>query len=364
MRNKIMIVLFCGALLLGIVGSFLCPDKYYSENEKRTLAQRPTFTISRFLSGKYESELETYLSDQFPARDSWITVKTLTELALGKREGGQVYFAGDGYLIDCFDGYDAEQCKANVAVLKELAETLQEQYDIPMQVMLVPTATEILSDKLPAFAPHAGQLEIIEYAKQQGLAVIDVTEELSAHKEEYIYYKTDHHYTSLGAYYCYRVWKESKGQIPEDLSAWNSEVLCNDFHGTTYAKVNYPFAPYDTMIAYYKQENHRVDYNNGNYITDSIYERKYLEGKDQYAVFFNSNQATTVVSGEGSGKLLILKDSYANSFAQFVIDEYEETHMLDLRFYTGSVEDYVKEHGITEVLVLYNIPNFVTTVLN
>lgn len=151
---------------------------------------------------------------------------------------------------------------------------------------------------------------------------------------------------------------QTQGKKAEPLSAWKSENLCDNFRGTTYNKVNYPFAPYDTITAYYKTLVHTVNYNSGNYVTDSIYERKYLNGKDQYATFLNSNQSTTVVNGNGNGKLLILKDSYANCFSQFVIDDYAETHLIDLRFFNDSIEDYIQENGITQVLVLYNIPNF------
>lgn len=227
-----------------------------------------------------------------------------------------------------------------------------------MKVMLVPTASEVLSDKLPAFAPNAEQHSVIEYAKKQGLDVVDVTEALSEHEDEYIYYKTDHHWTSLGAYYAYAEWVRSKGGTPEPLSDWTKRVLCEDFRGTTYSKVNYPFAPYDTIDAYYRQENHAVDYNNGDYVTDSIYEEKFLDGSDKYAVFFNSNQSTTKITGNGDGKLLILKDSYANTFGQFVVDDYAETHLIDMRFFKGKVSEYIAQNGITEVLVLYNIPNF------
>lgn len=97
---------------------------------------------------------------------------------------------------------------------------------------------------------------------------------------------------------------------------------------------------------------------NGYYSSDSIYERKYLDGTDQYATFLNSNQALTVIEGRGQGKLIIIKDSYANCFTQFCIDDYEETHLIDLRYYSGSVQEYINENGGTEVLVLNNIPNF------
>ena len=229
---------------------------------------------------------------------------------------------------------------------------------IPMQVMLVPTAAQILSDKLPAYAPNLDQKALMDFAKTQGLDTVNVFDILSEHKDGYIYYKTDHHFTSLGAYYCYAAWMQAQGKTALPLSAWQSQSLCDNFRGTTYNKVNYPFAPYDTITAYYKTLTHTVNYNGGNYVTDCIYERKYLSGKDQYATFLNSNQSTTVVSGNGEGKLLILKDSYANCFSQFVIDDYAETHLIDLRFFKDSVTDYIEENGITQVLVLYNIPNF------
>ena len=353
MRNQITISVFCALILAGTVSGIVVPDKTYSANEKRKLTQKPEISVTNLISGKFGDDLESYLADQFPARDSWVTAKTFAELVSGKRESGGVYFAKDGYLIDRFVSYKAKQLKANVAALKALSDKL----DIPVKVMLVPTAAQILSDKLPTFAPNLDQKKLLDYAKSQGLDVVDVVDELSAHSDEYIYYKTDHHFTSLGAYYCYAAWKAAKGESAEPITAWKSEILCDNFRGTTYAKVNYPLAPFDTITAYYKAD-HSVIYNGGAYVSDSIYERKYLDGSDQYAAFLNSNQAQTVIQGSGEGKLLIIKDSYANTFAQFVVDEYTEVHLIDPRFYRGSVSDYVAENGIDEVLTIYNIPNF------
>lgn len=356
MRNKIITMLFCLLLVAGIVSSILVPDCYYSENEKRTLKQFPEITLADIYSGKFGEELEKYLADQFPGRDSWVAVKTLAERLSGKTEIGGVYYGEDGYLIDTNTSYSVKQAAVNINALKKLQNALK----IPFRVMLVPTASEILSDKLPLFAPTMEQSAILAYAQEQELNIVDVTDVLKARSGEYIFYKTDHHWTSLGAYYAYVVWMQEKGQAVPLLSDWTKETLCDSFRGTTYAKINDPFASFDTIDAYYKKTAHRVDYNNGNYVTDSIYERKFLEGSDQYATFLNSNQATTVVLGDGSGKLLIIKDSYANCFAQFVVDDYEETHLIDLRFFRGDIREYVAENEITEVLVLYNIPNFIS----
>ena len=357
MRNKIITSVFCLLLGAGVLSGFLVPDKYYSESEKRTLTQKNAISITDFPSGKKGTEIETYLADQFPLRDGWIIVKTLAERLSGKPEISDVYFGKEGYLIDAFTGYDQKQFSANINALVKLSDSLKTA-GIPMQVMLIPTAAQILSDKLPAYAPNLDQKALLDFTGAQGLDTVNVFDILSEHKNEYIYYKTDHHFTSLGAYYCYAAWMQAQGKTAQPLSAWQSQSLCDNFRGTTYNKVNYPFAPYDTITAYYKTLTHTVSYNGGSYVTDSIYERKYLSGKDQYAAFLNSNQSTTVVSGSGEGKLLILKDSYANCFSQFVIDDYAETHFIDLRFYKDSVTDYIEENGITQVLVLYNIPNF------
>ncbi len=357
MRNRVLSIYFCVMLLVGLILHLAVSDKYYSESEKRTLTQFPKFTAKSFVAGEYSDKLEKYLADQFPGRDGWITVKTLAELGIGMRECNNVYFGKNGYLISNFDEYDRAQFEKNVSMLEKFTADMEKK-GIEVRTMLVPTAVEILDDKLPKYATHASQKELLDYVKDRAVDVVDVSDILSQHKDEYIYYKTDHHYTSLGAYYCYSKWKQAKGESAQPLWMWDKEVLSESFRGTNYSKVNYPFAPYDIIMACYKNNEHMVDYNDGNYVTDSIYERKFLDGKDKYAVFFNSNQATTVAYGEGDGRLLIIKDSYANCFAQFVVDEYEQTHLLDMRFYKKSVSKYIEENGISEVLVLYNIPNF------
>lgn len=327
MRNKVISILFCVMLAAGIGASAILADKYYSESEKRTLKQFPSLTAEEIFDGKLGDEIEQYLAEQFPARDGWVTVKTLAELASGKREIGGVFFADDGYLIEAHKSLPSKQAKTNIAALKMLSDSLAKS-NIEMRVILAPTASQILSEKLPPFAPNANQSAVIEYARTQGLNVVDVTGALSGHKDEYIFYKTDHHWTSLGAYYAYAEWRRAKGETPEPIDA------------------------------YFKREKHEVNYNNGEYVTDSIFEEKFLNGSDRYAVFFNSNQAVTKINGSGSGKILIIKDSYANCFGQFVVDDYAETHLIDLRFFTGKVTDYIRENGIAEVLALYNIPNF------
>ena len=355
MRNKIITSFFCLLLAVSALVGLLMPDRYYSEREKRTLTQKPKFTVANFISGEFSDELEKYLTDQVPLRDGWVTMKTYMELAIGKRESVGVYICKDKYLMDKFTSYSKKQLVANAAALVDLQEKLAAE-GISMNTILVPMAAQVLTDKLPAYAPVADYAAILQVLTDAGVDTTDVLSALVAHSSENIYYRTDHHWTSLGAYYAYCAWRGIEPNVDE----WTQEVLCDDFYGTTWNKVPLPTVPAEEITAWYKHINRSVSYNNGQYETDSIYERKYLSGSDQYAVFLNSNQAQTVIEGSGkSGKLLLIKDSYGNTFSQFPVEDYAEVHVLDLRFFKGDVTEYAKENGITDTLVLYGTQSFV-----
>ena len=257
--------------------------------------------------------------------------------------------------MDKFTSYSKKRLTTNAAVLADLQEKLAAE-GVSMNTILVPMAAQVLTDKLPAYAPVADYAAILQVLTDAGDDTTDVLSALAAHSSENIYYRTDHHWTSLGAYYAYCAWRG----IEPTAGEWTQEVLCNDFYGTTWNKVPLPSIPAEEITAWYKHINRSVSYNNGQYETDSIYERKYLSGSDQYAVFLNSNQAQTVIEGSGkSGKFLLIKDSYGNTSSQFPVENYAEVHVLDLRFFKGDVVEYAKENSITDTLVLYGTQNFV-----
>lgn len=257
--------------------------------------------------------------------------------------------------MDKFTSYSKKQLAANAAALADLQEKLAAE-GVSMNTILVPMAAQVLTDKLPAYAPVTDYTAILQVLTDAGVDTTDVLSALAAHSGENIYYRTDHHWTSLGAYYAYCAWRGIEPNVDE----WTQEILCDNFHGTTWNKVPLPSVPAEEITAWHKHINRSVSYNNGQYETDSIYERKYLSGSDQYAVFLNSNQAQAVIEGSGkSGKLLLIKDSYGNTFSQFPVEDYAEVHVLDLRFFKGDVAEYAKENGITDTLVLYGTQNFV-----
>ena len=167
MRNKTITSFFCLLLAVSALIGLLMPDRYYSEREKRTLTQKPKFTVADFISGEFSGELEKYLTDQVPLRDGWVTMKTYMELAIGKRESVGVYICKDKYLMDKFTSYSKKQLVANAAALVDLQEKLAAE-GISMNTILVPMAAQVLTDKLPAYAPVADYAAILQVLTDAG----------------------------------------------------------------------------------------------------------------------------------------------------------------------------------------------------
>lgn len=365
-KYQIMTIATMGVLLYGLTfTSILTPEKEYSDNENRALATMPAFSWDSFLEGKFGSDYETYITDQFVGRDAWITATSYLDLSLGRREINGVYFCSDDYLVETHKNseIDKEQAKVNA---ERLAEFLNRYKEIlgedRVKAMLVPTAGEILADKLPPFAgtfDQAGYLTEIE--EMAGTSSINLLETLTSKKDKYLFYRTDHHWTALGAYHAYVKWAEEVGFTPWKLDEFRSEVVSDDFLGTLYSKVNVVTKPDEITLYYPKNETaYSLEYDLQTQ-SDTLYEMSHLDTKDKYAVYLDGNHGIVNIGTKNRNgrKLLLIKDSYAHCFVPFAVNHYEETVMVDFRYYRGSVAELIKSEGITDVLVMYNIPNFV-----
>lgn len=361
-KPKITVIIFT-VLLAGLsILNLAAPTRESSENENRPLQQMPEFSAEALFNGKFTADFDVFVTDQFVFRDRWVGMKTLTEIALGRKSSNGVYFADDHYLIEMFDTVDSERYARNIEIVGEFTNRVQDGLGVPVYTMLVPTASMVLADKLPRNAPEVDQRALFMQAERNIPGFIDVSVPLGSHSGEYIYCMTDHHWTSLGAYYAYREWRTRIGEEAVPLDGFEQTVLSDSFYGTTYSKASLYNTPADTITAFQPKglDNITVDYNNGEWIADSIYEPSFLESKDKYAVFLNANQPIIrIESGAGNGRhLLIVKDSYANAFVQMLLEDYERITILDLRYYKLSAYDYIPENGVTEALVLYNVKGF------
>ena len=364
------------AILAGLsVSNWLMPEKDFSESENRSLQTLPEFSLERLFSGKYTSQFETYTTDQFIGRDYWVSLKTSADRAALKQDSGHtkenpgVYFADDGYLIEVYteQDVDQDQFELNTGRLKEFLEYAQDSLGAGhASAMIVPTAGEVLRDKLPPFAPSADQeamLDQLEKALPQG-SFVNLLPTLSQYKEQGVFYRTDHHWTTYGAFLGYQDWAKAMGLTPLSQDDYEIKTVTEEFYGTTYSKANDLDAKPDHMEAYLPkaQEALTLSIDSGREVTeqDSLYMDSFLEKKDKYSYFLGGNNPIlTIRTQAGTGrKLLIVKDSYAHCFAPFLTSHFDEITLVDLRYFRQGMKGYLTENGFTDVLVLYNLQGF------
>jgi len=248
-----------------------------------------------------------------------------------------------------------------VSQLKKLVEKFP-----TTEVMLVPTADNILSEKLPDFAPYYDDRILINrVAEEIGEGhMINVYDTLKEHEDEAIYYRTDHHWTSLGAMYAYEIWADGRIVYPIKYRPEDMVTVAEDFQGTLQSKLNMPVEG-DEIKVFAQIEERPVsityDYMKE---TNSFYEESYLDKKNKYGYFLDDNHGLVEIETNiNNGKeLFIIKDSYANTFIPLIAHHYSKVYVLDLRYFNGPLFPFIEQYdkGKMEVLVLYNCAHFVS----
>ena len=361
------VLLFFGILIgLGCVTTF-SEKESFSENQNKALASFPKFSGKRLFNGSFTSGLETYVSDHFAWHDEWITAQTYSELALGKKERNNVYFMKNGGLAEKISEPDMTVVGKSISGIQQFAS----DNGIMPYIMIVPTQAEIYSDMLPTDAPNPDQAAFINnvYSQLDGYAVpIDVYSVLSANRDDYIYYRTDHHWTTRGAFLGYTAAAKKMGIYPLSEDFYDVEHASDKFRGTFYSKVLYNGIKPDTIDIWHLSENETQPeveiystFGEEPTIHDGMYFREYLDVKDKYSTFFGTNQPMiTIRTGHEGGKLLMFKDSYAHCFAPFITEHYSEITMVDLRYIQISYKELIDVSDYDQVLFLYNASTFMS----
>ncbi len=355
-------VLFLAVVVLLAALSLIAKDRAFSDAENRTLAQRPTLTLAGLADGSFFSGYSSYLADQFFGRDAWISLDTLgTRLTLNHQVNG-IYIGRDGYLFSDPDQPDEERLADKLEAVNAFAKRHD---DINIMFLVAPGSSSILTEKLPAHAPIRNQIPDIQDIQRQldsRIQVLDVSNALLEHRGEEIYYRTDHHWTSLGAYYAYT---SAVGRLSQGMSQPSFSVLtvADDFEGTLASQSGVHRAK-DSIDVYLPQTDtaYYVYYPDSQTRVTSLFVSSALEEKDKYTVFFGGNHPvveihTTVDNGHN---LLVFKDSYANSFIQFLTTYYDNIILVDPRYYYDSLSTLLTANGITDVLFLYSGDTFMT----
>lgn len=360
----LIVVVFC--LLQALI-----PDREYSETENRNLQTRPSIGLTQILSGRYSSDMETYAADQFPFRTAWIQIKGLSDRILGKTKSNNIFLSKKGYLIEDFTPAAPENYAAMTASLKHFAK---KEKKLAQYMMIIPTAVNIYQELLPGLADAGDQNAFLDQLKSDaddlGISFIDVRYAFREAEDIQLYYKTDHHWTTDGAYLAYQQFAKAAG-LEDTQAADDSEkavsykrvVAADDFCGTMAASSGFRMWEKDE-ICIYLPENSHVQYS-VNYVSEaktsaSFYETEQLDVRDKYSVFMGGNHPLVKINTTAdTGKvLLVLKDSYANCFVPFLTEHYDKILVVDPRYYYDDLEALISTEKITDVLYLYNANGF------
>ena len=358
-QEKLVGIIFILTLFLFLIINVIVPDREKSVQENRMLATKPKFRLSSLISGDYDEKFEAYMDDQFVGRDMWRKLKVAVDRIGGSRLENGVYIGTNGQLLEQIEVADENHLAANIKAIKSFSES---QSKIPVRMMLVPDAANVLNHSLPALAKPEDQTQMFSMVRKDlgdSVEWIDVSTELNKHKTEKIYYKTDHHWTTLGAFYAFQAAAPSLG-IDGDLSGkYVSYTVSDSFNGMLASKSGVNFGEKERIDIYVPTEEDTdliVDYVDEGKRSTSLYDSSKLKEKDQYTVFLGGNSSLLDIRtvSTSTKRLLLVKDSFANSFIPFLTPYYREIVVVDPRYYSGTINDLMDSYRISEVLFLYS----------
>ena len=358
-QEKLVGIIFILTLFLFLIINIIVPNKEKSVQENRMLATKPKFRLSSLISGDYDEKFEAYMDDQFVGRDMWRKLKVTVDRIGGSRLENGVYIGTNGQLLEQIEVADENHLAANIKAIKSFSES---QSKIPVRMMLVPDAANVLNHSLPSLAKPEDQTQMFSMVRKDlgdSVEWIDVSTELNKHKTEKIYYKTDHHWTTLGAFYAFQAAAPSLG-IEGDLSGkYVSYAVSDSFNGMLASKSGVNLGEKEQIDIYVPTEEDTdliVDYVDEGKRSTSLYDSSKLKEKDQYTVFLGGNSSLLDIRtvSTSTKRLLLVKDSFANSFIPFLTSYYREILVVDPRYYSGTINDLMDSYRISEVLFLYS----------
>ncbi len=355
-------IYFIVTIFIFSVGGILfkaLPQKDFSENENRYLSTFPKLSLEDYMSGDFQEDIEAATADQFICRDFWTGMATNLRKAIGLRDSGDTYIGENGYYFAKTLNSDIKTAryKRNIGFV-----SIFMQDAVNSKFMLVPSPATVLHDELPDYAQiyDSDLMYMMAEISAGDGNFIDVRKDLqTAAKTGQVYFKTDHHWTLYGAYTGYENICKAYGLEIKDKSSFDVKKVSSDFYGTIYSKVLDDTAKPDNI--YIAENTGELSIKCDGKNVKSLYDMSKLDTKDKYAVYFGGNYGRTDIinkSAASEKKLLIIKDSYANSMVPFLTGDYSQITMIDLRYYNESIQTLIKDENYDNTLILYEMSNF------
>ena len=359
---RAVVLLFIGIIVVMQAAFWMLPRRPFSENEKRVLAEAPQINAAGVADGSVFRSIESYLSDHFPGRDLWVGANACLERAEGRGATEDIVCGTDGWLFTAPVSEERETLWDNMQAITTFAG----RQSVPVTMMAVPSAGAVVSDKLPALHLPYPDADLLEEARRiagNTLHWVDLyTDFCSAEQPERLYYRTDHHWTTEGAYRAYCLLMDKLGQPSVPRDDFTVEQIA-DFYGTSYSRSGLWLTDPDTIELWTDSDIQAVttvyDANRTDPVTrEGMFFREYLEDADKYPVFLSGNHARVhIETNADSGKrLLVIKDSYAHALAPFLAEEYSTIDLIDLRYFKQqTISSWLEENPADEILLVYGL---------
>ena len=358
---RAVVLLFIGIIVVMQAAFWLLPRRSFSENEKRVLSEAPQIDAAGIADGSVFRSIESYLSDHFPGRELWVGTNAYLVNVEGRGATEDIVRGTDGWLFTAPVSDDRETLWDNMQAITTFAE----KQSVPVSMMAVPSAGAVVSDKLPALHLPYPDADLLEEARRiagNTLHWVDLyTDFCSAEQPERLYYRTDHHWTSEGAYRAYCLLMEELGQSSVPRDDFTVEQI-SGFYGTSYSKSGLWLTEPDTLELWTDPAMQAVttvyDANRDSVTQEGVFFREYLKAADKYPVFLSGNHARVhIETNADSGKrLLVIKDSYAHALAPFLAEEYSTIDLIDLRYFKQqTISSWLEENPADEILLVYGL---------
>lgn len=394
------LIFFLGPLFLLTIANLLQPDQAgVSALEQRQLKSPPVFTFQRLWSGAYFQEYDAYFGDTFVFRDAFVrTGGSIRDLrGLPNENGAELVVTAGDQGFQGFgqgessaqesagtDGEESLDTKNSILVLNDRALEVYQYYpdraakytaslnrfrqrlpqSIRMYSLLAPIQIEFLKNNQyqNLSSPQREAIAAVYDQYDPGITPVDAYRPLQQNSDKYLYFRTDHHWTALGAYYAYTAFIAAAGERPVPLDQFQVEKA-EGFLGTTYTRtlskkleavpdtvyVYHPRAKTDFYLyAKPEAEPEKLDMLN----------MAWAKGRYKYGIFLNGDAPLArVVTDVKNGKIIaVFKDSYGNAFVPYLANHYQEIYIIDPRMFELNVFDFLTAKGVQEILFLNYVP--------
>ena len=229
--SRLLMIVWVPILVVTMIINLVIPDKELSTIENRSLQTFPSITMDSILDGSFEKELDTWFSDQFVGRNTFIHLKYIMNRLTGNKKIDDVYIAKSGLMEEAVEANE-NQLNRNLNAINQFVSLYP---DLNAEFLLVPNAISVQEDKLPSFVSgnlQNEQMDMVYNTLNSEIKKIDVRNTLKEHADEYLYYKTDHHWTSLAAFYTFSDFSKQNGLGNTKKSDYDIYTVSTHFKGT------------------------------------------------------------------------------------------------------------------------------------